>query len=109
LKAFGDNIFGYDLEGPLVFDRSGSLYGTANTGAAGAAYGNVFRLKPSSRKGQRWILSVLYDFGGVPDGGNPATVLTLDEAGDLYGTTQHGGNGTECGSSGCGTVFEVSP
>jgi hypothetical protein len=109
LNAFGNNIFGYDLEAPVVLDRSGNLYGTANTGDGRAAYGDVFRLKPSSRKGQRWILSVLYDFGGVPDGGNPATGLTLDEAGDLYGTTQHGGNGTGCGSSGCGTVFEATP
>jgi hypothetical protein len=107
LHAFGNNTFGYDLEAPLVVDSSGNLYGTANTGSGGAAYGDVFRLKLPSRKGQGWTLSVLYDFAGVPDGGNPAAGLIFDKAGDLYSTTQYGGNGTGCNSRGCGAVFQI--
>ena len=35
--------------------------------------------------------------------------LTLDSAGNLYGTTNIGGSGTTCGQNGCGTIFELSP
>jgi hypothetical protein len=108
LHGFGDNVFGYDLEGPLVFDASGNLYGAANTGSGSAAYGNVFQLKPN-RTGDKWGLGVVYDFAGVPDGGNPAAGLIFDGSRILYGTTQSGGSGTDCGSRGCGTVFQVSP
>jgi uncharacterized repeat protein (TIGR03803 family) len=107
LNAFGNNVFGYDLEAPLIFDSSGNLYGTANTGSGGAAYGNVFRLKPSGRKGQLWSLSILYDFGGIPDGENPVASLTFDKTGNLYSITRYGGTGTACGFTGCGTVFQV--
>ena len=31
--------------------------------------------------------------------------LTLDSAGNLYGTTNVGGTGTVCGPNGCGTVL----
>jgi uncharacterized repeat protein (TIGR03803 family) len=50
---------------------------------------------------------VLYAFTGGADGGQPMSDLTLDAAGNLYGTTSVGGTGTACGSSGCGTVFEL--
>jgi hypothetical protein len=50
---------------------------------------------------------VVYSFTGGPDGGNPLSDLTLDAEGNLFGTTSRGGAGTACGSSGCGTVFEL--
>lgn len=43
--------------------------------------------------------TVLYDFAGGSDGRDPASRLTLDTAGNLYGTTSAGGLGY-------GTVFE---
>jgi uncharacterized repeat protein (TIGR03803 family) len=109
LYAFGNNAFGYDLEAPVVLDSSGNFYSAANTGSGGAAYGNVFRLKPPKRKGQQWGLGVLYDFAGVPDGANPAAGLIFDSSSNLYGTTQYGGSGSGCSFNGCGVVFEVSP
>lgn len=55
---------------------------------------------------------VLYSFSGGSDGGTPYYgPLVLDPEGNLYGTTQFGGNGS-CvfnGIYGCGTVFELSP
>lgn len=50
---------------------------------------------------------VLYSFSGGSDGGQPLSDLTIDSAGNLYGTTSQGGTGTACGSGGCGTVFEL--
>jgi hypothetical protein len=50
--------------------------------------------------------NVIYSFTGGADGGQPASDLTLDSAGNLYGATAQGGTGTAC-NSGCGTVFEL--
>jgi hypothetical protein len=53
--------------------------------------------------------SVLFTFSGA-DGSNPVGNLTLDPAGNLYGTTLAGGGGSCSTSSvGCGTVFQLSP
>lgn len=54
--------------------------------------------------------TVVYSFGGSPDGAYPEAGL-IDVKGTLYGTTLHGGTGG-CGNtqySGCGTVFSISP
>src|ERR1700682_2067207 len=45
----------------------------------------------------------VYNFTGAPDGGDPATQLTFDRAGNAYGTTAAGG------SFNFGTVFKISP
>lgn len=53
---------------------------------------------------------VLWNFGtSANDGQWPVASLIFDRAGNLYGTSQFGGNSTNCGPSGCGTVFELSP
>ena len=56
---------------------------------------------------------VLWSFGGaaVGDGSQPLDKLVADKNGNLYGTTEYGGTGpaSDCGSLGCGTVFELSP
>jgi uncharacterized repeat protein (TIGR03803 family) len=52
--------------------------------------------------------TVLHTFNGGLDGANPSSVLTFDAQGNIYGTTQNGGS-AECGGTGCGTVFELSP
>jgi uncharacterized repeat protein (TIGR03803 family) len=49
---------------------------------------------------------VIYSFQGGADGAGPMSDLTLDTAGNLYGTTSQGGTGTAC-KTGCGTVFEL--
>jgi uncharacterized repeat protein (TIGR03803 family) len=54
--------------------------------------------------------TVLHNFnpGGV-NAAYPLSSLIFDAAGSLYGTTSGGGSGTQCGTIGCGTVFELSP
>ncbi len=52
--------------------------------------------------------TVLYNFGANQYDGGGGTSLVRDAAGNLYGVTSAGGI-YQCGISGCGTVFELSP
>jgi uncharacterized repeat protein (TIGR03803 family) len=97
--------------GGLISDAAGNLYGTASVnGTIGA--GVVYELLPNG-SGQ-WGYEILYNFCSLPgcaDGIMPLAGLIFDAAGNLYGTTSQGGQGTGgfgCGH-GCGTVFELSP
>jgi len=91
----------------LIFDQAGNLYGTTggNTQYPGPTPGNVFKLAPNADG--TWTESVLYSFTGGADGGTPVEGLIFDQAGNLYGTTEFGGN-LNC-SYGCGVVFELAP
>jgi uncharacterized repeat protein (TIGR03803 family) len=93
----------------LVFDVAGNLYGTANFGGSAncsMGCGTVFKLTPASGG---WTQSVLYTFTGGADGREPYARLLFDATGNLYGTTLLGGNiGSVC-STGCGTVFKLTP
>jgi len=93
----------------LVFDGQGNLYGTTSaTNSFGQ--GTVFELSPPTSSGAPWSFSTLHTFKGS-DGAGPTGTLIFDRSGNLYGTTGNGGyySGTLCVSSGCGTVFELSP
>jgi uncharacterized repeat protein (TIGR03803 family) len=107
LYSFTGGFDGLDPSRPTL-DSSGQLYGTAVGGGPDFA-GTVFRLNKNS-KGQ-WAFAVLYTFGGVShgDGADPASGIIFDKAGNAFGTTEAGGTGQNCGQSGCGAVFEVSP
>jgi len=89
--------------GPLLMDKSGNLYGTTVWGGA-SNQGAVFKLTSTGDE------TVLYSFAGYPaDGSNPEGGVISDPAGNLYGTTDGGGNGVGCGGYiyGCGIVFEI--
>jgi uncharacterized repeat protein (TIGR03803 family) len=81
----------------LVWDAQGSLYGTTELGGCRcpSGYGTVFTVDTTGNE------TVLYRFGGSPDGSNPLAGLVLDAQGNLYGTTWRGG------SDGDGTVFKL--
>jgi uncharacterized repeat protein (TIGR03803 family) len=98
----------------LILDASGNLYGTTSSGGRGGtggfAGGTVFELSPGA---DAWTETVLHDFcskGGrsCPDGASPASGVTFDKAGNLYGTTEVGGY-PDPQSPGGGTVYELSP
>jgi len=90
--------------GGLIFDQSGNLYGTTSNGGAYGA-GTVFELSPQADGA--WTEQILYNFHGSPDAAGPTGSLIFDAAGNLYGTTNWGGN---CVQDWCyGTVFELSP
>jgi uncharacterized repeat protein (TIGR03803 family) len=106
LYSFTGNTDGGSVNGPLVLDSQGNLYGVVSTG--GDDYkGNVFELSPSQEGG--WTLTVLYSFTAGSDGGYPQGGVILDKAGNLYGTTYYGGLLSDCSGAGCGVVFELSP
>jgi uncharacterized repeat protein (TIGR03803 family) len=94
-------------EGQLSFDNNGSIYGTAASG--GDNYnGIVYQLVPPATQGGAWTEHVLYEFAGGTDGRQPSVGVVFDHLGNLYGSTQFGGNAQACGG-GCGTIFELSP
>ena len=87
----------YPIAG-LTFDNAGNLFGaTSDGGMAGG--GTVFQLSPS---GNAWTFTLLYSLSGTP-GQNcgPWGSLTIDAAGNLYGTTR-------CdGAHNLGNVFKL--
>ena len=93
---------------PLILDNAGNLYGTTAVGGSGDCNygcGTVFELSPSA--GGNWSEKLLYSFhhGKGPNG------VILDQAGNLYGTTEVGGwsKNTYCGSAECGIAYKLSP
>ena len=85
--------------GLLVAESPLSLFGTTQDGGKG--YGNVFQLTLTA---DGWTMNDLYDFNGSGDGAYPNGGLK-GAPGDLFGTTQGGGNGV--GYSGDGVLFEL--
>jgi len=85
----------------VVRDAAGNLYGVTFAGGEWGA-GAVYEVDSSGSE------ALLYSFSGGSDGAQPDSILLLDAQGNLYGTTQNGGN-DQCGGTGCGVVFELSP
>lgn len=96
-KGIAGNDGAYPWAG-VHMDSAGALYGTTNGETDG--YGTVFKL---SKFGGNWTETVLHTFGGSNDGRHPAAAMIEDTKGNLFGTTQIGGD------YGYGTVFEISP
>lgn len=86
--------------GSLAFDADGNLFGTTDAGGNHKNDGAVFELKPDGNGG--WSESVIYNFNRDSGGYQPYSGVTLDAAGNLYGTTAYGG------TYGLGTVFELT-
>jgi len=86
----------------VVLGSDGNFYGTTEGGGTHKD-GTVFRVGPSGN------YTNLYSFGSSPtDGILPNAGLVQGSDGNFYGTTFYGGTSSNC-SSGCGTVFRISP
>lgn len=93
-----------------TFGPDGSLYGVTQIGGDRGSFlcgcGTVFKLTPNSDG--TWTKTTLYAFRGGPnDGAYPVNGLVFDQAGNIYSTTDGGGN-RSC-QGGCGTVFKLTP
>jgi uncharacterized repeat protein (TIGR03803 family) len=113
-KFSGGARDGANPQGGLVTDGMGNFYGTTYGGGLNhCGYGGNGDLpcgtvfKVALGQDGSWKKSTIYSFKGG-DGANPSAGLTLDTAGNLYGTTSGGGDFGRC-SLGCGTVFRLSP
>jgi hypothetical protein len=95
------NGVGYEPQTGLIIGPNGVLYGATQIGGA-YLNGTVFELQPPADHGGMWTANVLHSFGSGDDGVGPLG-LTLGANGVLFGVTALGG------SSGNGTVFELSP
>jgi uncharacterized repeat protein (TIGR03803 family) len=94
--------------GPIVRDSAGTLFGTTyfggNSSGCNGTCGVVFRLDKSGTE------FVLYDFTGGTDGAVPWAGMILGKAGNLYGTTELGGD-SKCpltSGQGCGVIFMLT-
>jgi uncharacterized repeat protein (TIGR03803 family) len=101
LYSFTGGNDGSNPQAALMMDAKGNLYGAAYSGGA-SGNGVVFELAHHKHKGT-WTYRNLWSFTGGNDGGVPVGSLTMDSAGNLYGSTTQGGTGV------VGTVFELSP
>jgi uncharacterized repeat protein (TIGR03803 family) len=113
LHSFSGGKDGAQPASALLLGNDGALYGTTQAGGTGdcadpvlpTGCGTVFRVTLSGTE------TIIHEFAGYPtDGSNPTGALIQAKNGTLYGTTQAGGY-TDPGncSSGCGTVFAMTP
>jgi T5SS/PEP-CTERM-associated repeat protein/uncharacterized repeat protein (TIGR03803 family) len=95
LASFGT---GANPRGNLIADANGDLFGTTTFDGA-SKDGTVFEIA-NTATGYASTPTVLVNFNGT-DGEAPQAGLITDAAGDLFGTTDEGGNGY-------GTAFEIT-
>jgi uncharacterized repeat protein (TIGR03803 family) len=97
-----DGSDGYGSVAGLALDAKGNLYGTTYYGGA-YNDGIAFEVVPAKK---RWIEKVLHTFDWsltVKDGSSPGSGLIFDSSGNLYGTTENGGDYDQ------GAVIEITP
>jgi len=85
----------------VVFDNAGNIYGTTLLGGINY-FGTVYQL---TRSGGIWTGTIIHAFGILPDGTSPYAGVVFDNVGNLYGTTELGGDPI----LGNGTVFQLTP
>jgi uncharacterized repeat protein (TIGR03803 family) len=90
----------------VIRDREGSLYGTTQRGGSAGGFGGagvVYKVNPSGHQ------TVLHTFTGGADGGFFPSGVIRDSAGNLYGTTNYGGDlsASACVGYGCGVVYKL--
>lgn len=102
LYSFQGGNDGANPEAPLIADHLGNLYGTTDNGGGACNCGTVFVLSPPANHNGAWVETILYRFQG-DEAATPEAGLIFDAAGNLYGTTAHGGGSND------GTVFRLTP
>jgi uncharacterized repeat protein (TIGR03803 family) len=90
----------------LTLGPLGVLYGTTTVGGT-YTNGTVLQFTPPAESGP-WTETVLYNFTGQGDGGEPFSAITIGKTGALYGTTATGGTLILPNTYPYGTVFELT-
>jgi uncharacterized repeat protein (TIGR03803 family) len=89
----------------LALDEKGNIYGTTPNGGSGncgSGCGAIFMLNPAGKE------TILHEFAGGAEGATPGAGVTLDSAGNIYGTTSVGGDLICNTGTGCGMVFKLT-
>ncbi|HLZ42673.1 MAG TPA: choice-of-anchor tandem repeat GloVer-containing protein [Candidatus Sulfotelmatobacter sp.] len=102
LNTFSADI--WTLQGGVVFDKSGNLYGCTEAGGADND-GGIFELSPAGDG--TWTETILHTFTGGTNGSKDGAVCNwetpvFDSAGNLYGVTSYGG------ANSAGTVWKLT-
>ncbi len=101
IHVFTDTAKGVRPASAMIVDAAGNLYGTLYTGETGVN-GGVFELSPPAAGKPDWTARTLHRFDLDRGGKYPtSTVLTMDAAGNLYGTTPQGS------ANDAGVAFEL--
>jgi uncharacterized repeat protein (TIGR03803 family) len=108
LHAFNGSD-GNFVEAGVTLDAAGNIYGATwfggdlNCSLDQNGCGVVFELNAAGK-----LKKELNEFNGS-DGALPSSlgILSRDVQGNLYGTTNYGGDLSYCGGEGCGTVFKI--
>jgi uncharacterized repeat protein (TIGR03803 family) len=100
LISFPGSSDGQQPYAGVLFDQSGNLYGATAFASFGVSP-IVFQLAPA---GGGWTINTLYTFTGPAGSSNagPLKTLTMDSAGNLYGTTY------AYGAYGLGNIFRLT-
>ncbi len=91
----------------LLVDQLGNIYGSSSV--------KVYQLSPPTNVAGQWTETNLASFVGAKGYDDPNGELVMDENGAVYGTTFYGGDrtcivpGEAPLSSGCGSVFKLTP
>jgi uncharacterized repeat protein (TIGR03803 family) len=101
LHSFASGQDGVQVSGGVALDAAGNLYGATFVGGTHND-GIIYELSPQT--GGAWTETIVHNFsGGTADGRLPMAGVTLDAAGNVYGTTYGGGPYAR------GVVFELVP
>ncbi len=101
LHSFASGSDGVQVSGGVALDAAGNLYGATFVGGTHNE-GIIYELSPQTGGG--WSETILHNFsGGMSDGQLPEAGVTLDAAGNVYGTTFAGGPHLR------GVVFQLAP
>jgi uncharacterized repeat protein (TIGR03803 family) len=105
LHSFTGSGADFPPNASLALDEKGNIYGTTPNGASqncGSGCGAVYMLNPAGKE------TILHEFVGGTEGATPLGGVTLDSAGNIYGTTALGGDLACNNGAGCGTVFKLT-
>lgn len=105
----GPCLDGQSPQAGLIQGTNSSFYGTTESGGNAvpkhcSGCGTIFNITTSG------TFTTLYKFcsqANCTDGWGPVAALVQGSDGTLYGTTHVGGN-SQCGSAGCGTIFNLT-